>query len=257
MTTPTDPSPTPVSSPAPQADDLSGTARALGWRVGVPAIVAATLPMAGGFTFIAVALSLKEWMDRHGSTATLGFVAFFALTTGLALMPTYALSFGAGVFFGWAVGGALAVGGAVLGAVIGYAVWGLMARERVMSVIDANPKARVVRDALVERSAWRTFTLVSLIRVPPNSPFALTNLVMSSVRVHPAVYVLGTAIGMAPRTVLAAFIGSATGSVADVGTSQGPWKIVGIVAAVVAFGAVFWLVSLWAKDALRRELCSA
>lgn len=242
------------SSSASKHDALRDAARKLGWRVGIPAVIACTFPPLLGFAFIAVATGIKDWVTSHGNTGLAAFVGAFAFTTGLALMPTYALSYGAGVFFGWQLGGALAVAGAVLGAIIGYIVWGTVTSARVSGTIDADPRAKAVRDALIGRSAWRTLTLVTLIRIPPNSPFAITNLVMSSVRVNPLIYLLGTAVGMAPRTVLAAFIGAGVGSVAEVKSADGYWKLAGYAVAVVVFIAVFMLISKWAREALKSQL---
>jgi uncharacterized membrane protein YdjX (TVP38/TMEM64 family) len=42
--------------------------------------------------------------------------------------------------------------------------------------------------------------IVTLIRVPPSSPFAVTNTVMAATRVPVIPFVLGTVIGIAPRT---------------------------------------------------------
>ncbi len=246
------------SSSASKHDALRDAARKLGWRVGIPALIVCTLPSLPGFALLAGATSIKNWVTAwvtsYGNTGMTAFVGAFAFTTGLALMPTYALSYGAGVFFGWQTGGALAVAGAVLGALIGYLVWGSVTSERVSSTIDADPRAKAVRDALIGRSAWRTLILVTLIRIPPNSPFAITNLVMSSVRVNPLIYLLGTAVGMTPRTVLAAFIGAGVGSVAEVKSADGYWKLAGYAVAVVVFIAVFMLISKWAREALKGEL---
>lgn len=234
--------------------DLGAISRQLGPGVAIPAIMAAFLPALGGFVFIAFATSLKGWMDSHGTAGKWGFVGVFALTTGLALMPTYALSFGAGVFFGWQLGGPLAVAGAALGSIVGYLAWGLLARERVLMTIAANPKAKVVKEALVNRSAGRTLALVTLLRIPPNSPFALMNMVMSSVKVNPVVYFVGTVAGMTPRTLLAAFIGATVGSLDKMGEAGGQWKVIGMIAGVAVFVFVVWLASRWAKQALKQEL---
>ena len=55
---------------------------------------------------------------------------------------------------------------------------------------------------------FKTLGMVTLLRLPPNSPFALMNLLMSSVKVPRVPFVLGTIIGMSPRTVLAVVIGA-------------------------------------------------
>lgn len=235
-------------------DALFTEAKKLGWRVGGPALVAAVLPGLMGFVFIGSATSLQQWVQSHGTAGMWVFAAFFALTTGLALMPTYALSFGAGVFFGWRVGGGLAVASILTGALIGYAMWGAVARARVMQVIDANPKASVVRNALVDRSVGRTLLMVTLLRVPPNSPFALMNMVMSSVKVNPLIYLIGTGFGMAPRTILAAFIGATAGSLSEIKAAGGPWKLAGIIAGIAIALFVIWLASKWSRQAIAAEL---
>jgi uncharacterized membrane protein YdjX (TVP38/TMEM64 family) len=54
----------------------------------------------------------------------------------------------------------------------------------------------------------KTLGIVTLVRVPPNSPFSLTNLVLSTTRVPWWIYIVGTAVGMLPRTALVVWIAS-------------------------------------------------
>lgn len=251
-----------MSSPEPQPtqnqpSEAEVVVKQLGPAVAIPALMAAIFPALGGFVFIAFATRLKGWVDSHGSAGLWGFVGVFALTTGLALMPTYALSFGAGVFFGWKLGGPLAIAGLALGSLIGYFAWGVVARERVLKTIEGNARAKVVKNALVNRSPMRTLSLVMLLRIPPNSPFALMNMVMSSVKVNPLIYLVGTVAGMTPRTLLAAFIGAGVGSIDQVTQAGGDWKWIGIGVGIAIFLFVVWLASRWAKQALRDELGEA
>lgn len=176
----------------------------------------------------------------------------FAITTGSAVLPTYALSFAVGVFFGPLWGSAIALAGATGGAVIGYC-WGLLlARRRVSTVIEGNPRAHIVRAAIIDKPLHQESFVVALVRFPPNSPFALTNLVMSSVGVRWVPYVLGTAVGIAPRTLFAVALGVIVGSVADAQTAGGTWRVVvGAAVGIAVFYFVYRLLSKWAKDALR------
>jgi uncharacterized membrane protein YdjX (TVP38/TMEM64 family) len=178
----------------------------------------------------------------------------FAAVTGSAVLPTYALSYAAGVFFGPVWGSLIAVGGVTGGAMVGY-VWGtVLTKRRVSSVIDSNPRALVVRRAIVGKPLPKETLMVSLLRFPPNSPFALTNLVMSSVGVRVLPYFIGTAVGIAPRTLAAVFLGVGVGSLADAQTAGGVWRVlIGIGVGVVVFVAAFYVLSKWAKDALREE----
>ena len=66
----------------------------------------------------------------------------------------------------------------------------------------------VVRAAFVEAGWWRTAGIVALLRFSPNSPFAITNLVFAGSGVRFAPMLVGSIIGMLPRTVVAVWIGA-------------------------------------------------
>jgi len=182
------------------------------------AIVWAVMPALVSIAMFVYINPIANWLKAQGSAGVWVFAAAFMVCTGLGLLPTYAQSILAGYAFGLVPGSLAAVLGFAGGSALGYTVARLIGGDRAMASIDANPKARVVRDALVgdrgveTRSAavrWlRTTGIVALVRLPPNSPFAVTNLVMASVKVPLSSFVVGTVLGMAPRTVLAVFIGS-------------------------------------------------
>ena len=50
--------------------------------------------------------------------------------------------------------------------------------------------------------------VVTLVRIPPNSPFALSNGAMAAARVPIGAYLVGTLVGLAPRTAVAVRAGS-------------------------------------------------
>ncbi|MFG0306133.1 MAG: hypothetical protein ACF8Q5_07950, partial [Phycisphaerales bacterium JB040] len=119
-----------------------------------------------------------EWLGGHDQWTALGlYVGIFALTAGFGLLPTVFQALIGGYVFGleWGVPGALA--GFTLASLIGYAISRLVARHKVEAEIERHAKALAVRNALVGGGALKTLGLVTLVRVPPNSPFALTNLV--------------------------------------------------------------------------------
>ena len=89
---------------------------------------------------------------------------------------------------------------------IGHLISSRVGSKRVMEMIEERPGWSAVRAALVERGWWRTLGLVTLIRLPPNSPFALTNLALGVTRVPIVSVLLATALGLAPRTALAVYL---------------------------------------------------
>jgi uncharacterized membrane protein YdjX (TVP38/TMEM64 family) len=198
------------------------------------AIIAVTLPALGGFLLLASMNPAGKWLKSHGDAGILIYASGFALAAGLAILPTYSLA---------------ALGGSIIGYLTGRAASG----ERVEALIEEQPRWATIRDALIgnktRRNPLKTLLIITLLRLPPNSPFAMTNLVLASVRVPFLLYVLGTAIGMAPRTLLVAFLASKIQSeVFDPNAVSSPkWLIpVGVVMLV----AVFAVLNHIAKKAL-------
>lgn len=183
--------------------------------------------------------------------AALLIAVLFALFTGSALLPTYALSFASGVFFGPVWGSLVAMFGVTFGALVGYG-WGtLLARKRVMRVVEANPRVKLIRSAIVDRSLKDELIAVTLIRVPPNSPFALTNLIMSSLHVRLMPYFVGTFIGIAPRTLIAVFLGVGIGEIAEAKSAGGRLRVaIGLAIGLAVFYFIYRLFSRWVKERL-------
>lgn len=241
------------------ADLALDVARRLGpWATGL-AVVWLLMPAIGGFALLGLAAAIQEWVQAQGTLGLVVYALLFAMLTGVALMPTYAMSGVAGFFFGAAFGSGAAMFGVVFGSLIGYVVAGALARKGVMGAIEASERARIVRRALVDRGLLTQLWLVTLIRFPPNSPFAMTNLVMSTTRVPLVPYAIGTAVGIAPRTLLAVFIGAAAAEAAQGLTkdalAQDAWvKWAGIAVGIAIFFALIQVFGRWARNALAAEL---
>lgn len=188
-------------------------------RAGWVAILAAVLPAAGGFALLGFMPQVAGFLNDLGPAGFALYVVAFAITSGLAILPTYAQAALGGYAFGLVGGVPGAMLGFVGGSAIGYAMARLTAGDDANKAIEDHPKWRAVRDAFVKMDRdeskpgiqagfLRTLGIVTLVRFPPNSPFALTNLLMASVRVPKLVFLIGTAIGMLPRTALVVYIGS-------------------------------------------------
>ncbi|XOV75093.1 MAG: TVP38/TMEM64 family protein [Phycisphaerales bacterium] len=200
-----------------------------------------------------------ELIDTAGiALAALIIALLFALFTGSALLPTYALSFASGVFFGPVWGSLVAMFGVTFGALVGYG-WGiLLARKRVMRVVEANPRVKLIRSAIVDRSLKDELVAVTLIRIPPNSPFALTNLIMSSLHVRFVPYFVGTLVGIAPRTLIAVFLGVGIGEIAEAKSAGGRLRIgISVAVGIAVFYFIYRLFSRWVKERLAQTAAQA
>lgn len=241
-----------VPDEAPAADARShgglwSTFRRLG-PAGPLAVISATLPALGGFVLLAMMAPLTRWLASLGAAGAWVYAAAFAVLAGLALLPTYAQAVLGGYAFRMTLGLPAALAGFVGGAAIGYVLGRWASRDRARQIIREHRRWQAVYDELLGGGFLRTLALVTLVRLPPNSPFAITNLVLAAARVHPAAYLLGTLIGMAPRTAVAVYIGSTIQDVAS-GVPR-PWwlTIGGIVLAI----AVVAYIGYHAKLALAR-----
>ncbi|MEZ6212213.1 MAG: VTT domain-containing protein [Phycisphaerales bacterium] len=248
----------PVEKPLGQI--LLEQAKGVGPFVTALILLSVSLPGILGFVVITKSGFFRD-QPRRGLALGLGGAALvvvglaFALTTGSALLPTYALSIACGVYLGMAEGSAAAMIGVTLGALVGY-FWGtILARKRVMAQIEHHPRAALIRRAIVDRGLAQETMAVGLIRIPPNSPFALTNLAMSATRVRLLPYVIGTAVGIAPRTIFAVWLGNQAGEIQKAKSTGGKWvAIVGVAVAIVVFLIVYRVFSRWVKQELNRRV---
>jgi uncharacterized membrane protein YdjX (TVP38/TMEM64 family) len=203
----------------PESRDEAASGDITRWfrRLGPAAILLAAwtlLPALCGFVLLAELGAARDLLDAQGDLAIVYYVTAFALTAGLGLLPTYAQAVLGGWVFGVGRGFGAALAGFVAGALLGYAVARIVAAPRVAALLAAHPRATAVRDALLRRGQGRETLVVSLLRLPPNSPFAAANLAMASAGVALLPYTVGTLLGMAPRTFV--FVAAAA-TAADTG----------------------------------------
>ncbi len=185
-------------------------------RAGPAALVAAFLPAIGGFVLLGSIPVLAPKLRDMGTTGLLLYVAVFALTSGFAILPTFAQAALGGYAFGLALGLPGALLGFLGGSLIGYFLARGVTGDDALRGVRRHPKWNVVVHAFFpdtegdgsHRGFWRTLGVITLIRFPPNSPFAVTNLVLASVKADIVPFALGTLIGMLPRTAVVVYLGS-------------------------------------------------
>lgn len=215
------------------------------------ALMWSVLPPLGSIVLFMYLSTVGQWLRGHEHTGVVIYACAFAVLAGVALLPTYASAILGGWAFGFGLGYPAALAGFAGGSMIGYLIGRFAARDRAVQLINEHAKWRVVRRALVGEAAdgtgrighgfWKTVGVVTLLRLPPNSPFALTNLVMAAVKVSFLPYWIGTLLGMAPRTGAAVYIAATLRQQAaeDVAKQRPWWWIaVGIVLTFVVLGVL-------------------
>ncbi|MEN9635320.1 MAG: hypothetical protein RL077_3724 [Verrucomicrobiota bacterium] len=194
-------------SSSPSAASLVSLFKRLG-RAGPVGVVLSFWPPLGGFLLLAFLTDLGPWLRAHGQGGGLIYFILAGLLMGLSFLPTYSCAILAGWAFGFGAGWPLAQATITLAAVLAYAIGRWVCEDRVLTVIRERPSWQAIHGALLGQAKGRTFLVVTLLRVPPTSPFALANFVLAAGRVPLLQYTLGTLVGVAPRTALGVFTGA-------------------------------------------------
>jgi uncharacterized membrane protein YdjX (TVP38/TMEM64 family) len=202
------------------------------------ALLAATFPLVGGFVLIGFISRLAPWLRSHAVAGLWIYVCGFAALTALAILPTYACAILGGWTFGMAVGFPASMGAFGGGALLAYLINASAAGDRVVKIVQEHPKWEAVRVALLGSGFWKTFWIITLLRLPPYSPFAATNFVLATTRARLDAYLLATLVGMAPRT-FAAVWAAAHASTLEFKDSKGVWSfVVGLAITIVIVGII-------------------
>ena len=212
--------------------------------IGVAAVVA-------GLTVAWLFLPAKEWAEAfHRWVEELGIwgpIAFglVYVVAVVALAPASALTIAGGLAFGfWAF--PLVLVAATIGASLAFYVARLLVRDRVKSFVEARVKLRAI-DAAVSEEGWK---IVGLLRLSPIFPFNLQNYFFGATRIRFVPYLVATAVGIAPGTLVYVYLGT-LGKVAGDGEDGGTlkWLFFGI--GLVATIAVAVFVTRKAREKLK------
>lgn len=175
--------------------------------VGPLAVVASTLPAIGGWALLGFLGYIGPWLKSLDAWGMQLYVGSVILLCGLAILPTNALAVLAGWAFGFQWGVTLALTGFVAGAVAAYLSVRWLTGTRTLNLLAEHPKWQAVYRTLLDSGHGKTLGIVILVRMA-SLPFSLTNLVLAATRVPPVLYLLGTFLGLIPRTTVLTWLGS-------------------------------------------------
>lgn len=227
-----------------------------GWKA--PALVAAAAAVAlllvtHRAELAQQALALLEWSRAAGPLGGLLYGAAYVASTVL-LLPGSALTLGAGYVWGPLWGVAIVSPVSVLAATASFLLGRTLARARVERRLGRDPRLAAIDRAVAEHG----FRLVVLLRLSPVLPFNLLNYGLALTRVRLRDYVLGSALGMFPATVLFVYLGSLASSASELIGGRlpagGAASLALTWAGLLATLAVVVLVTRTSRQALQRAL---
>jgi uncharacterized membrane protein YdjX (TVP38/TMEM64 family) len=147
----------------------------------------------------------------HPVVAAVAFVALYATIVALSVPEAAVVTVCGGLVFGTLVGGALAVVGATLGAVVLF----LVARTALAEVMARRARGFIER--VRPRLRRDGFSYLLALRLVPAVPFWLVNIgaALCGMRLFP--FAAATLIGIIPATFVFAWVGAGVGTVLAAG----------------------------------------
>ena len=188
------------------------------------------------------------WVQQLGLIGVIIFIIAYALATVLFL-PGWIFTVSAGLIYGIIGGTFVALCGAVIGATLAFLVGRYSLRENIEEITEKNPRFAAIDEA-IGKNGWK---IVGLLRLSPLIPFNLSNYFYGITSISFGAYVLVSAVGMIPGTLLYAYLGA----IGQAGISGGPsqhdkWQYVLLAVGLIATIAVTILISRIAKKALKK-----
>lgn len=155
--------------------------------------------------------ALLDLVARHGLLAAAAFVLIYAGAVALSLPGATIMTLAGGFLFGVAAGATLTVIGATIGATALF----LIARSAIGDALRQRAGPFVAR--MADGFSKNAFNYLLFLRLVPAFPFWAVNLAPALLGMRLAPFVLATAIGIIPGTVVYSAFGASLGTVFDAG----------------------------------------
>ncbi|MGG5890352.1 TVP38/TMEM64 family protein [Falsiroseomonas sp. HC035] len=155
--------------------------------------------------------TLVGLVARHALLTGLAYVLVYVAAVAFSLPGAVFLTLAGGFLFGAALGTALTVIGATLGATLVFLF------ARAIFGADALDRLGATAQKLAEGIRRNAASYLLVLRLVPLFPFWLVNLVPAFVGVRLPVYVLTTLFGILPGTAVFSLAGAGLGDVLTVG----------------------------------------
>jgi uncharacterized membrane protein YdjX (TVP38/TMEM64 family) len=205
-----------------------------------------------GFAILMLAwflLPVDDWLARFAAFADgLGWPGILILSAAyvvgtVLLVPGFPMTLAAAVAYGW---GALLICffGGLLAASISFFVARFLARDFVRRMIEKRPVLKAV-DAVAGEDG---FVTILLARLTPVTPFAVENYAFGVTGIRFWPFLLGSALGIVPGTVMNVWIGvlGRTAATGEAGLAN--WLLLG-----VGFAATV-ILTVWMTRKAKRKL---
>lgn len=177
-------------------------------RVATLSAATAIVPIVNSTLLLVFAPAAGNWLRANWQIGMFAYVLFAWLACGFALLPTNVIGILCGWAFGFPLGICLHILAIVGASLISSSVLSPLVGDNLQKFLAHHEKAQILHKTLLGKNFKRTTLVITLLRLSPAMPFALTNLLMTAARVPLAAFLLGTFVGMLPRSAAVVFFGA-------------------------------------------------
>jgi uncharacterized membrane protein YdjX (TVP38/TMEM64 family) len=191
---------------------------------------------------------LTDWVEHLGPLGLVAFIGIYAIAT-VIFVPGSLLTISAGLVFGLGLGTLVAWLGAVLGSTLAFLIARYLARSKIEEKTRNNQKFKAIDEA-IGKQGWK---IISLLRLSPLIPFNASNYFYGVTAIKFWPYVLASACGMLPGTLLYVYLGAAGKAGLGGEKQHNPVEYIFFGLGLVATITVTIIVTRIAKKALRES----
>ncbi|HSZ24709.1 MAG TPA: VTT domain-containing protein [Cytophagaceae bacterium] len=159
-----------------------------------------------------------------------------------ALTPTTYIALVSGYFLGWISLTGL-IPSYVLASLIGFYLSGKLDKGKLLTYFSENKKIGNVIENLKTNELWVIF----FCRISPALPFAMMNVFLAFMKVRMKNFVLGSIVGMLPRTLVSVWIGTQAHDIIKILTGKEEMTKSNLLALILLLFSAVGLYWLFAK----------
>ena len=177
-------------------------------RVAILSAATAIVPIVISTLLLVFAPAAGNWLRENWEIGWIIYLLFVWIACGFALLPTNVIGILCGWAFGFPFGICLHMLAIVGASLISSYVLSPLVGDNLQVFLARHEKAKILYKALLGKSFERTTLVITLLRFSPAMPFALTNILMTAARVPLAGFLIGTFVGMLPRSAAVVLFGA-------------------------------------------------
>ncbi|TGE22839.1 TVP38/TMEM64 family protein [Hymenobacter metallicola] len=209
------------------------------------------MPVVGSTSLTILLYNYQDLLQRLSPAQALLYFLIIGITMAFALTPTTFVALVTGFYFDW-VGLPGMVIAYALAALVGYEMASRLDHGKMTTFLSHFPKAEAVMRELKNES----LQLIILTRISPVLPFALMTFVLAVMRIDRRRFLLGSVLGMLPRSLFFYWLGTKAQDVfllvsnPDTGTT-GKLLLVGLI--IISLFGLYYIFNRALKRALSRS----